>query len=696
MLATAVGMMTPSPALAWPRYANFSCELVEGGMQNWPSEPSWFVGQITNLDTGEIVAENSDWRAPYEWFTIEWTPTSGFVGNVQVKIEVYDMPGGTKLDMLRESNYLDCPAPPPEREFTGDDGGSCQEVWINTHFVSGEGSVYWEGQITYNGQVVANNTGNIEPGQYAFVGWNPDINDVGGNYIDGDFDGFIRIYTEPGGELLFEHNMTEGAHLTCKVEIGLSCEGVTYTWNVEGDPTLLWEQSDGQSDSMTVNESGTKFVAWDPPINGQYGPHDVAASAELRNGDHLLATANAEDTLTCGPAQGSLNVENSCDGAKFFGDSEVATTVDWTLSDGQTGSTQVGPGTFDFTINWDPAINGEYGPHNVSSEASMVVGDQTLTADDSDTLTCGKPPEDHPGGACYGVETSMTWYMDELIITGEGYGNGRAWRVRASGGDQILAEGEGDYAKFEFRIPWNSPGDVKGRYILEFLGADGKWHTQSGCMFKPPLECPPVGPQHVSEGFGKIESKVTAALAATTPLEGFQLVFWADECQVFTCNTLVLGSYATMRGFAPFQIDYKGEKLVAKSSQTLAGEVWEITFRFTWLQDGQDFVLLDMNGNRLRETYGRDSVAKYISGSLTVGLYDIAANGRARWRGPQTVDDWQTFLIKELKLLDNSQDSRDQVAAWVNALNDGGTMSLQSINDFGTQKVNLTSLNLAP
>lgn len=338
------------------------------------------------------------------------------------------------------------------------------------------------------------------------------------------------------------------------------------------------------------------------------------------------------------------------------------------------GSEPIGPTQYEFTINEE----------HLSFEFTFQ----------------NRRPKPLPCGDCEMANASMTWEYDDLIITGEIRGFGKAWKITGPSG--IVASGEGSRGRFEFRVPWEKPKDVKIHYQGWILGFDDVWRTSSDCDFKPSLECPECGPQYV-EHFG--EAEVTDATPEDEVAEvqektgdGFELVFSADHCSVEPCNTLVLTTQVMLRGFHPAALDYKGELLTPNEVlDTLAGTVYVITTDFTWLEDGKNFVLLDESGeHRLRDVYGQKSVEKSISCSLTVGLYDITVDGVAIWRQPQTVWDWQWFLIREAKVFgnNNSQAAWDQAGAWARELMEQGELSLEDLDldKYGKQSVDLSGL----
>jgi hypothetical protein len=685
-------ILTPGAHLTCKVEVEVNCD---GALYKWivDGDPILSFEQSDEQEGSFSVSASDEKLVPWE------PPIQGKYGPFDVSASAELKNGDNLLAVASVEDTLTCGNPPIEPEFTGDDAGSCEEVWMNVHYLDNgaEGPVYWEGQFSYNDQVVASNSGTINPGDYAFLGWNPDINDVGGDYIDGDFTGYIRVYDEQGGNLLFERNMTPGAHLTCKVEVELDCQGVTYSWIVEGDPLFVWEQSDGQSGQMAVNASGEKFVAWEPPIDGQYGPFDVSASAELKNGDNLLAVASVEDTLTCGPAEAGINVDVTCDGVTVSGSTDVATVVSWTFGD-ESGSQDVDAGDFSFTAG-TPLTT--YGPHDLSGSAEMVVEGKTYS--DSAILEgaiCGPELEE---GACVAALGDLTWQGNMLMASGTIEGrNSDMWAIMLKGegppegnaknDPSVLDWGRGRSGNWDFTREWENRSDVKNHY-QGWVHTERGWITSPKCEFKPILSCPDCGP-HVDEVFGD---------NASTPelQDGDQLVFWADECTVAPCNTLTLTTQVLYRSIGDnFQIPYKGEVITGDPVSRVPGDLYVTMFPSTWLQDGQDFVLLDEKGEPVRDkkSHGPDGVEKYIACSLSVGLVDIDCDAMAYYTKPQTIWDWQWAVIHEWKLLDNSQDSWDQVYDWAVKLRDEGELSLHDIDNFGDKSLDTSALEqlLAP
>jgi hypothetical protein len=339
----------------------------------------------------------------------------------------------------------------------------------------------------------------------------------------------------------------------------------------------------------------------------------------------------------------------------------------------------------DFEKSWEYSLpHGDY----LKDLHIQVLADEEVKAyaDETGQMTCGEPP----CGVCEMANASMTWADDELIINGKISGFGKAWKITGPNG--TVASGQGSSAEFEFRVLWENRGDVKIRYQGWVLGFDDVWRSSAACNFKPKLLCPECGPR-VEEEFGNASTE--------EGIGGFQLVFWADHCEVEPCNTLELSTQVLFRGFHPSVLLYKGEPITGEKITTLAGDVRVTKFPFTWVEDGENFVLLDETGilteeHRLRTVFGPDSVEKYISCSLTVGDYDILIVGDdliAQYTAPQTIWDWQWYIIREKKLLDNSQESWDQVANWALELRSQGQLSLGRLSDFGNQPVDLSGLS---
>jgi hypothetical protein len=266
-------------------------------------------------------------------------------------------------------------------------------------------------------------------------------------------------------------------------------------------------------------------------------------------------------------------------------------------------------------------------------------------------------PEDKPGGACYEANASMTWENGTLYFEGQGEGNGTAWRVRSLSSGEIMDEGKGSNADFSFQIPWDNRTDVKHKYMLEFLGKDGKWHNNGGCIFKPQLTCPTCGP--------RVEERI--------PEGGFQVIFSANVCDVGYCNTLNLPTRVLIRGYADFSIKYKGEWLEAEPLNTMAGTIYQLEFDFTWISDGHDFSLWGADHDTRMRDIG--DVNKYSSCSLTVDDYDLSTDGTATWLQPQTAYDWVQYLTSN-GYFDNTESGRTNAEQWARTLMDAGQLAL--------------------
>lgn len=355
----------------YARTAAASCEgkLVAQAWSIWAGRPpihtdhdpqtlsgSW---KVTDLTTGDVVAGDtfSVMNNPREQgvlvFDAEYLmPRNGH--RYRIDIEAKLRQNRCRNGGGESSSYAEAVAPKPPPVFDGDDGGSCLELWINTLYSQGPFEVYWEGEIEADGLEVASGSGWLEPGpqSYAFVGWTPDLTDLpSASAVDHLITGSLRVYDESGGALLFEHKINQGSghRLTCKVEIELSCEGANIFGQVDGDPFLEWELSDGQSGTQAVEGPFDIFIAWDPPIDGQYGPFEVWATAVLLNEGHLLSMASAGDTLTCG--EPPPPPEPVCTVSDFVPYTKVNVVDDDTAAVQAWATWEIGPE--EILISWD-------------------------------------------------------------------------------------------------------------------------------------------------------------------------------------------------------------------------------------------------------------------------------------------------------------------------------------------------------
>jgi hypothetical protein len=78
---------------------------------------------------------------------------------------------------------------------------------------------------------------------------------------------------------------------------------------------LVYSLGESQSGTIQVEGEFSETVAWDPPIEGSYGPHDVFARGELVFEGQLLSYEEASGQLTCGQASASCTLATSQDDA---------------------------------------------------------------------------------------------------------------------------------------------------------------------------------------------------------------------------------------------------------------------------------------------------------------------------------------------------------------------------------------------
>ncbi|MFC1600519.1 hypothetical protein ACFL25_00375, partial [Patescibacteria group bacterium] len=312
-----------------------------------------------------------------------------------IRVEAYiHSTGGWKYKML----WYNCPIP---FEFTTDNGGSCLEVWHNVAYFDGPlNEVWFEGEMKADDAVVASGQGWFSKGNTAFVGWTPDLAQLPGeSAIDHDMTGEIRVYDEPGGELLYTGYMPNEdqpptLHLTCKVNAELSCEEKHVWGQVDGDPLLIVEAHDGQHHELYVEGDFNEYFDWEVPPIG-YGPHHVWFHAELYNGNHLLSVAHAEEEeLICGPAIYDVQSYVGCDKGEVVLETNIPGTFEWSIEkDGvvlDSGSEHVAADTTK-AVPWD--LN-EYGPFDLGAWGKFTPDHTVLPPAEEEVneedLTCGQ------------------------------------------------------------------------------------------------------------------------------------------------------------------------------------------------------------------------------------------------------------------------------------------------------------------
>ena len=202
---------------------------------------------------------------------------------------------------------------------------------------------------------------------------------------------------------------------------------------------------------------------------------------------------------------GTLDVTVDCSGATFSGSSDVATTVDWEMSDGTntySGSESVPAGPYQFVKTWALA----YGVYNLSASGTLKLssagGSDVSDSDNEDGITCGTPPG--PGTCTGSLKVKKSWegtawenitvkfkvtgpegFVWEPTITGEG---------EATFGPADLTEGE--YTAEEYWDPSDDWSPVSKPVPQQFscpTQADGDGASLE-FAFTNTLEEPPIPP----------------------------------------------------------------------------------------------------------------------------------------------------------------------------------------------------------
>ena len=177
-----------------------------------------------------------------------------------------------------------------------------------------------------------------------------------------------------------------------EVDVRVDCEGAHFSGYTQTAMDFAYTMSDGQSGTEQVEGNFSFTKSWNPEIDGLYGPFDLSASAAMVFESQELATASDEvEGLTCGLPETALNMSVDCQGTHFVGYAQAPMTLEYTTSDGQSGSIQVS-GSFAIDVPWDPAIDGQYGPFDLSATGKLMFEDQELASESTsaEQLTCGE------------------------------------------------------------------------------------------------------------------------------------------------------------------------------------------------------------------------------------------------------------------------------------------------------------------
>ena len=264
-------------------------------------------------------------------------------------------------------------------------------------------------------------------------------------------------------------------------------------------------------------------------------------------------------------------------------------------------------------------------------------------------IPCGEEPPPPPSFVCSGVSASIVMQNGKMMVTGSGNGNGIKWEVVRVSDGEVMDSGNGSSASFRFE------GDYKERYSLVFINESGE--RSNACSFEPTVTCPDCG----------------SAYWETIPEGGVALKFYSvGECTVCKeTNTIHLEVWVRLEGYVYFEVSYKGETLRAdKVENTMAGDVWRLEFRFTWLEDRLDFSVWSdyENGIRIRDVA---EFVKYTVCSDAPGLDDISTEGIATFQLGQQKSDW-AVLLQQMGVVDDYQEGLD----WAYQLADSGSLAL--------------------
>jgi len=162
----------------------------------------------------------------------------------------------------------------------------------------------------------------------------------------------------------------------------------------------------------------------------------------------------------------------------------------------------------------------------------------------------------------------------------------------------------------------------------------------------------------------------------TIPEGGVKLSFYSRGlCVICEDGSTNLEVWARLEGFVYFEVFYKNELLQSRSDgQTMAGEVWRLEFKFTWLDDHQDFSVWSdyANGVRIRDVA---PFAKYIVCSDAPGFDDIDIDGVAHFQPGHQKSDWAQVVLNN-GYLDDKEYPGDAALAWADQLKEEGSLAL--------------------
>ncbi|MGD2145770.1 MAG: hypothetical protein PVH41_03635, partial [Anaerolineae bacterium] len=296
----------------------------------------------------------------------------------------------------------------------------------------------------------------------------------------------VAVVLSIGGEQVaadaYNADLICGAAEYAITSVSGTCGGIAVQGHADSTAELRVTGTDANGDAIDIMEQvqGQFSYSYSRTDPGTYGPHAVSVEAELVVGGEQVAADTYTGDLICGEAETfAVSVSAGCGAVEVQGHADGTAELRVTGTDANGDAidiTQQVEGDFFYSFSrTDP---GTYGPHAVSVEAQLHLGDSLVAGDSfSGHLICGEAQ----ASACYSTDVpdrKLPKGGDELTVCAVGEG-GQARLMNLTDDEQV---GEQEAVGGDGRVCFTRHLYPEVKYQIQYQGDAGGW-SSAGCTF---------------------------------------------------------------------------------------------------------------------------------------------------------------------------------------------------------------------
>jgi len=296
----------------------------------------------------------------------------------------------------------------------------------------------------------------------------------------------VAVVLTAGGEQVaadtYNGDLICGAAEYAITSVSGTCGGIAVQGHADSAAELRVTGTDANGDAIDITQQvegdfAHNFSRTDP---GTYGPHAVSVAAELVVGGEQVAAGTYAGDLICGAAETySVDVTAGCGSVEVQGHADGIAELRVTGTDANGDAIDIMQQVQgDFSYNFSRTDPGTYGPHAVSVEAHVLLGDSLVASDSfSDYLICGETQ----ASACYSTDVpdrKLPKGGDEVTVCAVGEG-GQARLMNLTDDEQVGAE---EAVGRDGKVCFTRHLYPEVKYQIQYQGDAGGW-SSTGCTF---------------------------------------------------------------------------------------------------------------------------------------------------------------------------------------------------------------------